>query len=446
MNPSSRVHPVDEVLPAQQMATYGLQHVLVLYAGAVAVPLILGSALGLTPAQVVTLINANLLTSGIATLIQTLGFWKFGARLPLVQACSFIALAPMIMIGKEYGLPHVFGAVIAGGAITVLLAPAISRLLRFFPPVVIGSLITVIGISLMPAAAIWLGGGNPDAADFGSAPNLLLGLATIAITLFVYARFSGFIGNLAVLLGLVAGTAIAAAFGLTDFVQVGHAAWFEISAPFAFGLPAFGVAPILIMTLAMMVIMAETTGNCLAIGQIVGRPSTQTTLGNAFRADGLATMIGGVFNSFPYNAFTQNTGLIALSGIKSRYVVASAGAIMVLMGLFPKLGALIASVPRPVLGGCAVVMFGMTTVAGIQELSRVRFEGTRNAIIVAVSVSVGVLPMSFPALFAHASGPLRLVLESGIFLAAITAVLLNLLLNRGAAALAEEEAPAVIAR
>jgi len=389
MTPSSGVHPVDEVLPPQQMASYGLQHVLVLYAGAVAVPLILGGALGLAPAQVVTLINANLLTSGIATLIQTLGFWKFGARLPLVQACSFIALAPMIMIGKEYGLPHVFGAVIAGGAITVLLAPAISRLLRFFPPVVIGSLITVIGISLMPAAAIWLGGGNPDAPDFGSAPNLLLGLATVAITLGIYARFGGFVGNLAVLLGLVAGTAIAAVFGLTDFAQVGHAAWFEFSAPFAFGLPAFGLAPILIMTLAMMVIMAETTGNCLAIGQIVGRPATPTTLGNAFRADGLSTMIGGVFNSFPYNAFTQNTGLIALSGIRSRYVVASAGAIMVLMGLFPKLGALIASVPRPVLGGCAIVMFGMTTVAGIQELSRVRFEGTRNAIVVAVSVSVG---------------------------------------------------------
>lgn len=444
MTLSSGVHPVDEVLPPQQMATYGLQHVLVLYAGAVAVPLILGSALGLTQAQVVTLINANLLTSGVATLIQTLGFWKFGARLPLVQACSFIALAPMIMIGKTYGLPYVFGAVIAGGAVTMLLAPVISRLLRFFPPVVIGSLITVIGISLMPAAAIWLGGGNPDAADFGSAPNLLLGLATIAITLFVYARFSGFVGNLAVLLGLAAGTAIAAAFGLTDFAQVGQAAWFELSAPFAFGLPAFGIAPALIMTLAMLVIMAETTGNCLAIGQIVGRPATQATLGNAFRADGLSTVIGGVFNSFPYNAFTQNTGLIALSGIRSRYVVASAGAIMVLMGLFPKLGALIASVPRPVLGGCAIVMFGMTTVAGIQELSRVKFEGTRNAIVVAVSVSVGVLPMSFPALFAHASGPLRLVLESGIFLGAITAVLLNLVLNGGAAAQPADEQPIAV--
>lgn len=422
-------HPVDQLLPVRQLLTYGLQHVLVLYAGAVAVPLILGSALGLSNAQIVLLINANLLTSGIATLVQTLGFWKFGARLPLVQACSFIALAPMIMIGKEYGLPQVFGAVIAAGAITIALAPVFSRLLRFFPPVVIGSLITIIGISLMPAAAIWLGGGNPGAANFGAPANLLLGLATVAITLVVYARFSGFIGNLAVLIGLLLGSLLAAACGMTDFSRVGEAAWFELSAPMAFGMPQFSLTPILIMTLAMLVIMAETTGNCLAIGQLTGRTIDARTLGNAFRADGLSTVIGGLFNSFPYNAFTQNTGLIALSQVKSRFVVAAAGGIMVAMGLFPKLGALIAAVPTPVLGGGAIVMFGMTTVAGIQELSRVRFEGTRNAIVVAVSVSVGVLPMSFPALFAHAHGALKLVLESGIFLGAITAIVLNLLLN-----------------
>lgn len=422
-------HPVDQLLPIRQLLTFGLQHVLVLYAGAVAVPLILGSALGLSNAQIVLLINANLLTSGIATLIQTLGFWKFGARLPLVQACSFIALAPMIMIGKEYGLAQVFGAVIAAGVITIALAPVFSRLLRFFPPVVIGSLITIIGISLMPAAAIWLGGGNPDAADFGAPANLLLGLATAAIILAVYARFSGFIGNLSVLIGLLLGSLLAAACGMTDFSRVGEAAWFELSAPMAFGVPQFSLTPILIMTLAMLVIMAETTGNCLAIGQLTGRSVDARTLGNAFRADGLSTVIGGLFNSFPYNAFTQNTGLIALSQVKSRFVVAAAGGIMILMGLFPKLGALIAAVPTPVLGGGAIVMFGMTTVAGIQELSRVRFEGTRNALVVAVSVSVGVLPMSFPALFAHAHGALKLVLESGIFLGAITAIVLNLLLN-----------------
>ena len=429
MNTKNVTHPVDEVLPLRQLVTYGLQHVLVMYAGAVAVPLILGSALGLTTAQVVTLINANLLTSGIATMIQCLGFWKFGARLPMIQGCSFIALAPMIMIGKQYGLASVFGAVITAGIATIVLAPFFSRLLRFFPPVVIGSLITIIGISLMPAAAIWLGGGNPDSDEFGSMSNLLLGLGTIAITLFIYARFKGFIGNLSVLLGLIAGTAVAAVFGLTNFVPVSEAVWFEVSPPFAFGLPSFGLGPTLVMTLAMLVIMAETTGNCLAIGKIVGKPCNQQTLGNAFRADGLSTVLGGIFNSFPYNAFTQNTGLIALSNVKSRYVVASAGAIMVLMGLFPKLGALIASVPRPVLGGCAIIMFGMTTVAGIQELSRVKFDGTRNALIVAVSISIGVLPMSFPALFQHSSGTLKFVLESGIFLGAITAILLNALLN-----------------
>lgn len=430
MNRETPIHPVDQRLPARQLLTFGLQHVLVMYAGAVAVPLILGGALGLSPAQIVTLINANLLTSGIATLIQTLGFWKFGARLPLIQGCSFIALAPMLMIGKEYGLGYVFGAVIAAGAMTILLAPLFSRLLRFFPPVVIGSLITIIGISLMPAAAIWLGGGNPSASDFGKPANLLLGLATVVITLAIHARCSGFVGNLAVLLGLIAGSLLAAACGMTDFSRVGAAAWIELTPPLAFGPPRFALMPALLMALAMLVIMAETTGNCLAIGKLVGKPVGAATLGNAFRADGLSTLLGGLFNSFPYNAFTQNTGLIALSNVKSRFVVASAGLLMLLMGLFPKLGALIAAVPTPVLGGCAIVMFGMTTVAGIQELARVPFEGTRNGIVVAVSVSVGVLPMSFPALFAQTDGALRLVLESGIFLGALTAVLLNLLLNR----------------
>jgi uracil-xanthine permease len=329
----------------------------------------------------------------------------------------------------ESGLPPP-SQIAAAGFLTIALAPVFSRLLRFFPPVVIGSLITIIGISLMPAAAIWLGGGNPDSPDFGRPANLLLGLATVSVTLVIYAKFSGFIGNLSVLIGLFVGSLIAAACGMTHFNRVSEAAWFELSAPMAFGPPEFSLVPILIMTLAMLVIMAETTGNCLAIGKLVGKPTTQQTLGNAFRADGLSTMLGGLFNSFPYNAFTQNTGLIALSSIKSRFVVAAAGAIMVLMGLFPKLGALIAAVPTPVLGGCAIVMFGMTTVAGIQELSRVQFEGTRNAIIVAVSVSVGVLPMSFPALFEHVGPTLKLVLDSGIFLGAITAILLNLLLNK----------------
>jgi NCS2 family nucleobase:cation symporter-2 len=430
MSGTGTLSPVDEILPVRQLLGFGFQHVLVVYAGVVAVPLILGSAMELTSAQIVTLLNANLLTSGIATLVQTIGFWRFGARLPLVQGSSFIAIAPMILIGKNYGMRDIFGAVIVCGAAAIILAPIFSRLLRFFPPVVIGSVITIIGLSLMPAAAIWLGGGSPDAPDFGAPANLALGFLTVVYILLIYARFGGFIANLAVLIGLILGTATAVIFGITDFAHVGEAAWFEVSPPFSFGLPQFALVPALIMTLAMLVIMAETTGNVMAIGRIVGRPSTQRTLGDAFRADGLSTMLGGIFNSFPYNAFTQNTGLIALTHVKSRYVVAMAGAIMIMMGLFPKIGALVAAVPRPVLGGSAIVMFGMTTVAGIQILSRVRFDGTRNALVVAIAVSVGVLPMAFPSLFAQASGPLHLILDSGIFLGTVTAVLLNILLNK----------------
>lgn len=426
---ASEVHPVDEFLPIKKLATLGLQHVLVMYAGAVAVPLIMGAVLKLDESAVIILINANLITSGVATLIQTLGIWKFGVRMPFIQGTSFIALSPMLLIGQQYGLPYVFGSVIAAGAITVGLAPVFSRLLRFFSPVVIGSLITIVGISLMPAAAGWLGGGI-DSPDFGSMKNLLLGLLTVTVTIFVAVRFKGIVASLSVIFGLLVGTVVALATGSTNFSQVGEAAWFGISMPLALGVPQFAVVPILVMVLAMLVIMAESTGNVLALGKMVDMKITRDRLTNALRADGLSTVLGGFYNSFPLNVFSQNTGLVALTKVRSRYVVAAAGVIMILMGLFPKLGAIIASVPPAVLGGSAIVMFGMTTAAGIQELARVKYEGTHNALIVAVSISVGVLPIAMPSLFAKAEGAAQLVLTSGIFLCGLVAVVMNAILNR----------------
>jgi NCS2 family nucleobase:cation symporter-2 len=179
------------------------------------------------------------------------------------------------------------------------------------------------------------------------------------------------------------------------------------------------------MCVAMLVVMTETTGNCLAVGEIAGRRIGAATLTAAFRADGLSTMLGGVFNSFPYNVYSQNTGLLKLSKVKSRFAVAAGGGLLVLLGFLPKLAAAIAGVPRPVLGGASIVMFGMTAMAGIEELSRVRYQGTNNAIVVAISIAVGVLPIATPSLFAHAPDAARLFLNSGIFLAAASAVLLN---------------------
>jgi xanthine permease len=416
----------DEVERLPRLFLFGLQHVLVMYAGTVAVPLILGSALQLTSGQVIALIGADLFTSGVATLLQTLGWWKFGARLPLIQGCSFVCVAPMILIGSHYDIPALYGAVISCGAFTMLVAPWFSRMLRFFPPVVIGSVITVIGLSLLPVAGGWLGGGDASAADFGSLAHLALGLATIALILAVQRFGRGMIANLSVLLGMIGGTAIAALTGQASFQQVPATPWFAMAHPLLFGPPHFVLLPAIVMSLAMLVVMTETTGNCVAIGEITGQPITSATLTAAFRADGLSTVLGGIFNSFPYNVYSQNTGLFSLSKVKSRFAVAAGGGFLILLGLLPKLAAVIAGMPRPVLGGASIVMFGMTTMAGIEELTRVRYQGTNNAIIVAVSLSMGVLPIASPQLFAQAPEAARLFLNSGIFLTATTAVLLNL--------------------
>jgi xanthine/uracil permease len=246
----------------------------------------------------------------------------------------------------------------------------------------------------------------------------------------VVQRFGrGMVKNLSVLVGLVVGTGVAAGLGWAGFGEVGATPWLAMAHPLMFGWPRFALLPSLILCFGMLVVMTETTGNCLAIGEIAGRDISRATLSAAFRADGLSTVLGGVFNSFPYNAYSQNTGLLSLSKVRSRYAVAAAGAILVVLGLLPKVAAVFAGIPRPVLGGASLVMFGMTAMAGIEELARVRYRGTNNALVVAVSVSMGVLPIATPGLFAKAPAALGLFLNSGIFLAAASAVLLNLVLR-----------------
>jgi len=205
--------------------------------------------------------------------------------------------------------------------------------------------------------------------------------------------------------------------------------WFAFAHPMLFGAPRFALLPSLILCFGMLVVMTETTGNCLAIGEIAGRTIKPATLTAAFRADGLSTILGGFFNSFPYNAYSQNTGLLSLSKVRSRYAVAAAGGILVVLGLLPKLAAVIAAIPRPVLGGASLVMFGMTAMAGIEELTRVRFAGTANGLVAAISLSMGMLPIATPGLFAQAPEAAKLFLNSGIFLATFTAVVLNLFFN-----------------
>ena len=425
------LHPVDQKLPLGQTFFYGLQHVLAMYAGAVAVPLILANALGLSTSQLIYLINADLFTCGIATVIQTLGICRMGSKLPIIQGVTFAAVTPMIMIGKNGGMTDIYGAVMVAGFVVFLIAPYFSKLIRFFPPVVTGSVITIIGISLLPVSVRWAGGGNPAAKDFGDPASLLLALLVLIMVIVFYRWFTGFLRNISVLLGLIAGTIIAMFLGRTNFSAIAKADWFGITTPFAFGMPTFEPSAIAAMVLVMLVVMTETTGDFIAVGEIVDKQIDQKTLTRGLRADGFSTLLGGIFNAFPYTAFAQNIGLISLTNVKSRFVVAASGCILIALGLFPKLAALIASIPAPVLGGAGLAMFGMVAANGIKTLSKVDFNGNFNILVVGVSLAMGLIPMAVPSIYSHLTGTLQVVFDSGITIGSLTAILLNALLNRG---------------
>lgn len=422
------VNHVDGMVPLPQMFAYGLQHVLAMYAGAVAVPIIIAQAMHLPIEDLIRLITADLFTCGIATLLQTLGFGYIGGRIPLIQGVTFASVGPMIMIGAQHDMPTIYGAIIVAGLFTFLVAPFFSRLIRLFPPVVTGTIITIIGINLLPVAVNWMGGGigNPE---FGSITNIALGVATFVIVVLTYRFGKGFIGNLAILIGLILGTVIAMFVGITNFDEVGKAQWISVVQPFYFGLPVFDVASIISMIIVMLVVMVETTGDSIAVGEIVDKKIGQKELAAVLRADGLSTMIGGVLNSFPYTAFAQNVGLIAVTRVKSRFVVAMSGIILIVLGLFPKLAAIVASIPNAVLGGAGIAMFGMICASGIRSLGKVRFDSNYNLMLVAISIGVSMIPLAAPHFYDQFPSGAQIICKSGITAGSIMAVILNMLFN-----------------
>ena len=428
-------HPVDQTLPFPQMFLYGLQHVLSMYAGVVAVPLIVGTALKLSPTDITYLVSAGLFMSGVATLLQTLGVWRIGARQPIVQGTSFAAVSTMLAIGADagggtVGLNAILGALLLSGVIGFVIAPVFTKLLRFFPEVVTGTVITVIGISLLPVAIRWAGGGTPGVTpNFGAPKNIALAAITMLIIVVIYRWMPPFLSRVAILLGLVLGTVVAIPFGLTNFGNIANASIFQLTTPFHFGLPTFAVGATISMVVVMLVIMTETTADILAIGQVIDKPADRQQVTNGLRADMLATAVASVFNGFSVSAFAQNVGLVAITGIKSRFVVAVGGGILVFLGLFPVLGALVALVPLPVLGGAGIALFGTVAASGLRTLSRVDFSGNANIVIVAFSLGMGIIPIAVPTFYDEFPSWFTVIFDSGITAAALTAVLLNLVFN-----------------
>jgi OHCU decarboxylase len=445
--PAPPKHPVDEVLPAPKLAIYGFQHVLAFYAGAVIVPILLANAIGLTTEQLIHLINADLFTCGIASIIQSVGFWKVGVKLPLLQGVTFTAVSPMIAIGLAAGggtegLVVIYGAVIVAGLFTFFIAPYFSRLIKFFPPVVTGTVITIIGIALLPVAANDAAGGAGPTLDPTSGKNLAYAVGTLALIVIIQRVFRGFMATVAVLLGLVIGTLVAWILGDAHFDAVGQSSWFGLTTPFYFGWPKFSIAAIISMVVVMLITAVETTGDVFATGEIVEKRITKDDIARALRADGLATTIGGVFNSFPYTCFAENVGLVRLTRVRSRYVVATAGLIMIVIGLIPKAGAIVASIPHPVLGGAALAMFATVAVVGIQTLSRVDFHDHRNVVIVGTSLGLAVYVTVLPTISQAVPEWAQIIFGSGITLGSLVAILLNYVFHH----VGRDRGPAVAGR
>lgn len=420
---------IDERLPATRTTALALQHLLAAYASLVVTPLIVAGALGWSDSDLTYLISAALVASGICTIIQCVGIGKncIGIRLPVVQGTTIAAVPALISIGNSSSMQAMFGATIVAGALAFLIAKRWSRMLRFFPPVVVGTVITAIGISLFPVAVMWMSGGAGFGAQAVTASDMGLAFFSLATVLLVMRFGSGLLERSAILIGLLAGCVLALFLGELETRAVVTAPWFGAVLPFAYGLPVFEWPAITAMTLVMLVTMIESTGDYFAIGAICDKPVAQPDIAAGLRAEGIGTMIGGIMNSFPFTTFSQNTGVLRLSGVRSRWVVATTGGLMIVLGFLPKLAALVSMIPTPVLGGCALVMFGSIAATGINILRSVNMDDNGNLLTVCVSLGSAMLVIANPIYFAVLPPSLNMVLANAITLAGVCAVGVNAL-------------------
>jgi len=407
-----------------------IQHLLAMYAGAILVPLIIGGAIGFDSTQMTYLVAIDIMMCGIATLLQVY-YGKFiGIGLPVVLGCTFTAVSPIIAIGTnpEQGITDIYGSIIASGVIIMIIAGFFGKLVKFFPPVVTGSVVSIIGISLLPVALNNMAGGL-GAKDFASGSNIALAFITLVIILVVYRFSTGFVRAISILIGLVAGTILGAFMGKVDFSPVSDADALHMVQPFYFGMPTFDATAIITMTLVGMVSLVESTGVYFALSDICNKKLDSKDLARGYRSEGLASVIGGIFNAFPYTTFSQNVGLTRMSGVKDRKVIYITGALLVLLGFLPKIAALTTIIPTPVLGAAMLAMFGMVITQGMGMLVPVMNESAENAMIAAVAVSLGVGVSVVPGIFDALPESISLLTSNGIVCGSVTAIILNILFN-----------------
>jgi NCS2 family nucleobase:cation symporter-2 len=421
---------VDEVLPPGRLLVLAIQHVLTMYAGAVTVPLVISSALHMGAADTAYLVSSDLVACGLVTLVQCIGFGAVGVRLPVMMGVTFVSVGPAISIAANpaLGLPGIFGATIVSGVLGIFIAPVFSRLRDLFAPVVTGTAMVLIGVSLVSVAVGWIAGGASDGA--AEPWGILLSLCVITVILGVTRFARGFLANTAVLMGILAGFAVAYAAGRIDLGDVASAGWFSVISPLHFGAPRFDLLSAASMTVVMLITMVESSGMLFALSRIIERPLSATDLARGLRADAVGALLGGFLNSLPYTSYSQNVAIVAMTGVKSRFVVAAAGCVLVLLGTLPKLSFLVTAIPKPVIGGAALVMFGMVAANGVQTLGRIDFTAERRSLyVIALGLGVGLVPAADGRFFDHFPPAVASFLHNGVMLGIVSALVLNIILN-----------------
>ena len=403
-----------------------VQHLLSMYAGAILVPIIVGTSLKFSAEEIAYLVTVDIFMCGVATFLQANKVT--GTGLPIVLGCTFTAVAPMILIGQTKGLDVLYGSLLISGILVVLIAPFFSYLVKFFPPVVTGSVVTIIGINLMPVAMNYLAGGE-GAKNYGDTKNLILGGVTLLIILILQRFTKGFLKSIAILIGLAIGTALAGIFGMVDIKQVGDAHWFGFPVPFRFSGFGFDVSSILVFFIVAVVSLIESTGVYHALSEITGRKLERKDFRKGYTAEGLAIILGSIFNAFPYTAYSQNVGLVSLSGAKKNNVIYGMVILLLICGCIPKLGALANIIPLPVLGGAMIAMFGMVMAYGVSILGNINFQNQNNLLIIAISVGLGAGISAVPQAFKGLGEQFAWLTQNGIVLGAISAIILNFFFN-----------------
>ena len=440
-NASFIEYGIEDEPPTGEAGALGVQHLLAMFLSTAALPLVIARAIGLGTADTTFILQMALLVAGVATIVQAYPVGPVGARLPIVMGTSAIFVAPLIDVGSQFGLAAIFGAVIIAAPVEVLIGYFIDDVRDLFPPLVTGIVVMLVGLTLIPVAIDYAAGGpaGPSTPGYGSLESLGLAALVFVVALGLNQYFDGFVKMASVLIAVVVGYLAAIPLGLLDFSRVAEAGWFALPVPLKYGV-AFEPSAILVVAFAYVITSMETIGDVSGTTEAVGRDPDSDELKGGLVADGVMSAFAGLFNAFPNTSFSQNVGLISFTGVASRYVVGICGGLLVVLGFVPKVAAVVAAMPNPVLGGAAIVLFGMIFSVGLRIVAR-RVELTqRNLTIIATSVVLGVGVTFRPEIVQNLPKDLQFLFQSGLITGGVTALILNVVLPEGGEDVATEAA------